>query len=240
MRALISVPETQGQRWRGDRSRRRPAIHTVAAHAVTLAWLTSLAVVAVGYFQAWPLWITAAAALIPWLPIFYDRVVWTHRHHSWLALFYVLVISQVGHFFEHVAQMIQIHLFGLPAQLALGIFGALNIEWVHFVFNTWVFGAATLMIYFFRANPWLRVAVVATVWHEIEHVFIMATYLSTGKAGTPGLLAAGGAIGGGLPLTRPDLHFLYNLVQTIPLVVAFAYQLKRSHVQWLRTGTEST
>ena len=30
-----------------------------------------------------------------------------------------------------------------------------------------------------------------------------------------------GLIGGGLPLTRPDLHFLYNLVETAPLVVAF-------------------
>lgn len=51
----------------------------------------------------------------------------------------------------------------------------------------------------------------------------MFTYLATGVPGTPGLLSKGGLIGGGLPLTRPDLHFLYNLIETVPLTIAFVY-----------------
>lgn len=71
-------------------------------------------------------------------------------------------------------------------------------------------------------------------WHEIEHTVIMFVYLQTGLAGTPGLLARGGLIGGGLPVTRPDLHFLYNLIETAPLVIAFGYQLRRSYDESLK------
>jgi hypothetical protein len=31
-----------------------------------------------------------------------------------------------------------------------------------------------------------------------------------------------------LPLTRPDLHFLYNLIEPIPLVLAFALEIRRA------------
>ena len=70
------------------------------------------------------------------------------------------------------------------------------------------------------------------VWHEAEHLFIMAEYLSTGVAGTPGLLGKGGEIAGGV-LVRPDLHFLYNVVETTPLLIAFAYTLRRTYTSWL-------
>jgi len=208
--------------------RRLFTVHGVAPRLVKFALLASFAAMMLGYVQGWPPWVAAVAALLPWAPILYGEVVWTHRHYSWLALFYVLVVSQVGHFFEHVAQMIQIHFLGLRDLAALGVFGTLNIEWVHFVFNTWVIIAVPLVLYRFRTNPWLWVALIVSAWHELEHLFIMATYLSTGKPGTPGLLATGGAIGGGLPLKRADLHFLYNLVETVPLVVAFIYQLNRT------------
>lgn len=54
-------------------------------------------------------------------------------------------------------------------------------------------------------------------------------YLTTGKAGTPGLLAQGGLIGGGLPIARPDLHFFYNLIETVPLVIGLVWQLHRAY-----------
>ena len=55
----------------------------------------------------------------------------------------------------------------------------------------------------------------------------MATYLRTGVVGSPGLLSAGGLIGG-LPLARPDLHFLYNLAETIPLLVGWRVEFRRA------------
>jgi hypothetical protein len=58
---------------------------------------------------------------------------------------------------------------------------------------------------------------------------MMAAYLTTGVIGSPGFLSKGGLIGGGLPLVRPDLHFIYNVIETVPLVGAFI-------VQWRREG----
>jgi hypothetical protein len=61
----------------------------------------------------------------------------------------------------------------------------------------------------------------------MEHVYIMSVFLHTGHIGAPGLLARGGAIGGGLPLSRPDLHFFYNLLEELVLIIAYLYQIQR-------------
>ncbi|MDQ4045611.1 MAG: hypothetical protein M3173_09225, partial [Chloroflexota bacterium] len=175
------------------------------------------------------LWAVAIAGLIPWVPVLTLETVWTARHYGWLALFYVLAVTQTGHLFEHVAQMAQIHLLDRTGPDARGVFGALDIEWVHVIWNTWVLLAGGLLLRRFGSNRWLWTTVTFAVWHEIEHLYIMSIYLDTGMAGTPGLLAEGGRIGGGIGLTRPDLHFVYNLIETTPLIVAFVIQLKRSY-----------
>ena len=214
--------------------RRLLAIRSVPAHIVVLTALASYGGQLLAVLQGWPLWAIAVASLLPWFPLFAFEMVWTYRHYHWLALFYVLVITQGGHVIEHVVQMIQIHILGLKGLEARGVFGALDIEWVHFIWNTWVGVAVLLLLYRFRKNPWLWLTAVIAGWHEIEHIFIMSVYLTTVKAGTPGLLAKGGLIAGGLPLVRPDLHFLYNLIETTPLVIGFVYQLRRSYDAWLK------
>lgn len=45
-----------------------------------------------------PLWAIALAGVIPWLPVLSHETVWTWRNYGWLALFYVLAVSQTGHF----------------------------------------------------------------------------------------------------------------------------------------------
>jgi hypothetical protein len=77
-----------------------------------------------------------------------------------------------------------------------------------------------------KSNPWLWVLTVVVTWHALEHMMIMWTFLKTGVMGSPGLLASGGAIAGGLPLTRPDLHFLYNLIEETLIVIAYVHQIK--------------
>ena len=208
--------------------RRVRFIHYMPPHVVGFTWLASCGAPAVGILQGWPLWGRTLAALIPWIPIFTGQVIWTHRHYQWLSLFYVLVVTQVGHFLEHVAQMVQIHLLGLTGLNARGVFGALDLEWVHFMWNTWVIVVVLVLVRHFRGNAWLWGTAVLSGWHEIEHIVIMWAYLSSGNVGTPGLLAQGGLLDGGIPLSRPDLHFLYNLAETIPLIAAFIYQLNRS------------
>jgi len=108
------------------------------------------------------------------------------------------------------------------------VFGALDIEWVHFVWNSLVFVSLALLVWRFPRNPLLWATFVISIWHQVEHSYILSVYLRTGVAGTPGLLAKGGKIAGGLPLKRPDLHFFYNLIETLPLFGAFGLQLRRS------------
>jgi hypothetical protein len=222
-----------GRTTRATLLERAASIRSVPSHVIVLSALASYAGQIIAGLQAWPLWAIVLATLIPWLPVFAREMVWTYRHYHWLALFYVLVVTQGGHFLEHAVQMTQIHILRSTGADARGIFGALDIEWVHFIWNSWVIIAATLLWRQFPRNPWLPMVVIIAAWHAIEHVYLMSVYLATGRAGTPGLLSQGGAIGGGLPLIRPDLHFLYNLIETIPLVMAFAWQLKHSYDEWL-------
>ena len=145
----------------------------------------------------------------------------------WLALLGILALSQAAHLFEHVAQMVQIHVLGLSGPAARGIVGQLDIEWVHFIWNGWVLAALLVLVPRFRNNAWLIGVALFAGWHFVEHCVMIATYLRTGVAGSPGLLSSGGLLFGGLPIARPDLHFLYNLVETTPLLVGWAVELRR-------------
>ena len=199
----------------------------ISRRTLALAGLLSLGLLLLASSRAWAIWLVGATALAPWLPLLAVQTAWTYQRYQWLALFYVLVVTQTGHFLEHVAQMIQLHLLGLAGGDARGVFGALDIEWVHFVWNTWVLLAVLVLLVPFGANRWLRLTALLSGWHGLEHAFIFSVFLMTGVSGTPGLLSQGGALRGGLPIGRPDLHFIYNLVETLPLALAFLQQAAR-------------
>ena len=203
----------------------------ISIHAVPLPFILLTAGISVGFvttfWLGWAIWQVAILVVLAWLPLFFLKTVSIHRQYGWLAFFFILVVTQGAHFLEHVAQMVQIHLLGLSGLQARGIFGMIDIEWVHFIWNSWVLICTVLLVFLFRKNPWLWVLLVISVWHEIEHVSIMSVFLRTGHPGAPGLLAAGGAIGGGLPLSRPDLHFFYNLLEELVLIIAYFSQIQR-------------
>lgn len=144
--------------------------------------------------------------------------------------FALLLVAQAGHLIEHLVQLVQLYAWGIPKQHAHGIVGALDIEWVHFIWNLLVLAVVILIAYWFRSNPWVMLALILASWHQIEHIYILITYLTTGVSGSPGLLSRGGIIGGGLALPRPILHFVYNFVEMVPLVIAFIGIRKRSAV----------
>jgi len=146
----------------------------------------------------------------------------------WMALLGFLAVSQTAHLFEHVAQMIQIHVLHLSGANAQGIVGQLNIEWVHFIWNALVLISLVALLPHFRTNPWLIALTPLAAWHFVEHSLMIATYLQTGVSGSPGLLSSGGLLFGGLPVARPDLHFLYNLVETVPLLIAWLVELRKT------------
>jgi hypothetical protein len=141
-----------------------------------------------------------------------------------VALLGVLALTQTAHLVEHIAQMVQIHLLHLSGASAQGIVGQLNIEWVHFTWNALVLVAILVLLPHFRTNPWLIAVTPLAAWHFVEHAVLIATYLQTGVSGTPGLLSSGGLVFGGLPIPRADLHFLYNLAETLPLLLAWVVE----------------
>jgi hypothetical protein len=181
----------------------------------------------IGRVLGWPLWATTLVVALPWLPLFVAEAARTYQHQAWLGVFFVLTALQLSHMGEHVAQMIQIHVLGLRGDDARGIFGVFDIEWVHFVWNALVVVGVVLLLTRCTHNRWLWVTLPIAGWHLVEHSYILSVYMSTGVSGTPGLLAQGGLLGGGLPLIRPDLHFGYNLIETVPLVAAFLLQTRR-------------
>jgi len=201
-------------------------IHSVPLPLILLTAGISAGLVAT-FWLGWAIWQVALLVVFAWLPLFFLKTASIQRQYGWLAFFFILVVTQGAHVLEHVAQMVQIHLLGLSGIQAGGILGMLNIEWVHFTWNSWVLICAVLLVFLFPKNPWLWVLLVISVWHEIEHLSIMSVFLRTGHPGAPGLLARGGAIGGGLPLSRPDLHFFYNLLEELVLIIAYLYQIRR-------------
>jgi len=144
----------------------------------------------------------------------------------WLLLFSFLLLAQTGHLLEHVAQMVQLHALSLTGTDAGGIVGQLDLEWVHFLWNLGVVVALGALLVHHGANGWLVFATAFASWHLVEHDVIMQSFLTTGVAGSPGLLSSGGLIAGGLPLARPDLHFLYNVVETASILLAYLFQLR--------------
>ena len=98
----------------------------VAPSALGLSLLAAFGAASFALLQGWPLWVVALAVLLPLAPVYMLDVARTARGYGWLALLYVLTVSQVGHFLEHVSQMIEIHMLGLSGPAGSGIFGALE------------------------------------------------------------------------------------------------------------------
>jgi hypothetical protein len=154
----------------------------------------------------------------------------------WMAVFTLLLLTQTGHLFEHVWQMVQIHALGLTGSDARGLVGQLDIEWVHFGWNAGVVALLGTLLIRFRSNKLLVFACLFAAWHLVEHDVIMVTFLATGIPGSPGLLATGGAIAGGLPVSRPDLHFAYNFIETALIAAALFWQAR---MDGARRGTRA-
>ncbi len=173
-------------------------------------------------------WQIGVLVLLAWCPLVaYVTTIIYRLYGTGPALLLLLLLGQTAHFFEHLAQMVEIHVMGLSGPAASGIIGQLNNEWVHLIWNSWVLLFCFFLFYWFRKNPWLYVLFVFGIWHEIEHLYIISVYIRTGIPGTPGLIAKGGLIGGGLPILRPDLHFLYAVFEEALLILAYATEIRR-------------
>jgi hypothetical protein len=194
-----------------------------------LATLIASTLLVSSFWLGVALWQVGTIIFLAWLPLVgYVMSIFYRLYGTGIALLFLLVMGQAAHLAEHCAQMVEIHIMGLKGPQASGIIGQLNNEWVHLIWNSWVLAFCFVLFYWLRKNPWLYVLFVFGVWHELEHLYIISKYIQTGIPGNPGLIAKGGLIGGGLPIMRPDLHFLYAVFEETLIIVAFVVEIRRA------------
>lgn len=202
---------------------------------IVLATCVASAALVTTFWLGWAIWLVAILVALAWFPLVGLMTRTISRDSRYLGFFFILVVTQGGHFIEHLAQMIQMYVLGMPAMQAHGLIGTLDIEWVHFIWNSWVLIYGIFLLYYGRKNPWLWALLVLALWHEAEHIYIIDCYLKTGMAGNPGLLARGGALWGGLPIIRPNLHFLYTLIEESLLILGYLWARRRLGTNALRS-----
>src|SRR5579885_2100601 len=220
---------------RGNNLLRINSVPTGAlAITVAASWLGMVITIVLHY----PLAVIGIVTLIPWLPIFFSEAIWKYRHYAWFALIELLVVMQGLHFIEHIAQVTEVDILGLPRSQSHGIIGNLDQEYVHFFFDTFLTLGVIVLLFRFRKNIALWVCLVIGLWHSAEHWYITYYYTfdrSAYLAGkSNGLLARGGLLWPNSPLPRIELHFFYNLFFTIPLIWAFVLLLRDAYDEYLK------
>jgi hypothetical protein len=208
----------------------------VRVAAITTAASGTLLVA--GLMQGYPMWIPVGFALLPWIPLLVAETAWKYEHYGFWAIFGVVVLLQIGHMGEHGVQVGQLLLYHGQLGRAHGVFGQLDFEAVHFIWDSAIWLILCFVVTrFARGNRWLWIALGAASLHQVEHFYLFWMYLSHPgfymHGGFEGIMGNGGLIGS--PLARPYLHFTYNFLVVTPMVLAFWDQTK--HVYDRRTAT---
>ncbi len=154
------------------------------------------------------------------VPAMNDARPMTGHERNCLAVLAVLAVLQSGHMVEHVAQFIQ---WMLHDRLAQGLIGQLDLEPIHFAFNGMVLVGIGALVAFYgdvlrgrggtKAYRLLAAAWAVETYHMVEHVVKLLQYFETGIQGTPGI------VGRYIPVI--PMHFVLNLLTTVPLDAAF-------------------
>ncbi|MGH8931651.1 MAG: hypothetical protein ACRDZO_13760 [Egibacteraceae bacterium] len=142
------------------------------------------------------------------------------HHKIALSLFLVVVLA---HWVEHIAQAIQIYVFGWPVPEARGALGIpfpwlIGSEWLHYGYAlVMLIGLAALLPGFTgRARTWWKIALGIQIWHHMEHLLLLIQ-------ATTGFYLLGRPIPTSivqLIVPRVELHLFYNAVVFLPMVVA--------------------
>jgi hypothetical protein len=204
-------------------------LERVRLRAVAIAGAASLTLLVAGLSQRYAMWIPVGLALLPWLPLFCLEAIWKYEHYGFWAVFAVAVVLQLGHMGEHTVQVTQLLLYHGRLAQSHGVFGQLDFETVHFVWDSAIWLILCVVITrFARGNRWLWIAFVAASLHQVEHLYLFWIYNNDPwfyvHGGLAGIMGNGGLIGS--PLARPYLHFAYNFIVAVPMVCALLDQTK--------------
>jgi hypothetical protein len=220
----------------GARRRAEPLVpralrfERVPGRIAALAAAYSALGLSVAFILGVPLWVGGLAFVLPWLPLVAIEARWKHATYGIFAGFLLLCLLQVAHMGEHSMQVGQLLVHQGDLTVSHGVFGQLDFELVHFVTDTtlWIILGMLLIIYRGR-NVWLWVAFVAASLHQVEHFYLFWMYQTHesfyAAGGFAGIMGEAGMIGS--PLDRPYLHFTYNFIVVVPMLIALWDEARR-------------
>jgi hypothetical protein len=126
------------------------------------------------------------------------------------------------HFSEHIAQIIELYGMKMPRPECLGLLGLfypylMHSEWLHY-------GHALLMLvglYYFKAQArsfkWWKTTLLLQHYHHLEHLILLVqAIVGVNLFNFPKPISIGQ-----LWFPRLELHFAYNLMVLIPMILAF-------------------
>jgi hypothetical protein len=156
---------------------------------------------------------------------------------AFLTFYATVVVVQGGHVIEHIIQLIQVYVLGIPDDEALGLLGYVfafqgTEEWLHIVFNLLYWACLVIIAWRLIAerSPVVpRVALWAFLlfgvwlegWHVIEHVVIISNVVANNGCPCPGILDSQ------LGVSDTVLHFGYNAIAYAATVLPFVYLLRQ-------------
>ncbi|MGA4846744.1 hypothetical protein ACOBQB_10930 [Streptomyces sp. G5(2025)] len=146
------------------------------------------------------------------------------RHHrAALRIFAFLVIA---HWAEHIAQAVQIYVWGWRVPEARGVLGIpfpwlVTSEWMHYGYALLMLAGFMLLRPGFAgtSRTWWNVALGIQIWHHFEHLLLLlqaltGTHLASKPVPTSIVQ---------LVAPRVELHLFYNALVTLPMVVAMLW-----------------
>jgi len=147
-----------------------------------------------------------------------------------------VVVIQGGHLVEHFVQAVQVFVLGVPEDDALGLLGYVlqfngTEEWLHLGFNSlYLASLYVLILPLWRITPqalplwafalFLLGSVWLETWHVIEHGVIIRHVIANGGCPCPGIGDAA------LGVSDTILHFFYNVLAYVGVVIAFAFAVR--------------
>lgn len=207
------------------------SVQPIPARVYIASGLAAIVLMAAATTLDYPLYVIVSFGIAPWLPVLFIEALSQYRNFHWLAAFFAITVLQVGHLGEHSIQITQLFMNDGNLVHSHGAFGQLDFETVHFFWDTTVWlGTLVLIWRYGRTNGWLWISLLFASLHEVEHMylyyvnvfeFIFYEY----QGGFAGILGKGGMF----PLlSRPYLHFGYNFMVVVPMVIAYLKQLNVS------------
>jgi hypothetical protein len=192
--------------------------------------------------------ISQASALAFGLVIVAVSPKWIDDTRRWgisVGVLGALITLQSLHLLEHGVQMIQFYFLNWPAGKSLGLISALNVEWVHFIWNWLIWSLTVYLVVRGMRNPWSYVLLTWATLHSLEHTYLLVRYLQVlrelgqfdlplftvtqalpGVFGRNGWLALSelcGRIPGLTTAPRSVIHFWWNLGEVTLLLCAAWY-----------------